>query len=259
MTGPVATGRAETAAGEACFTLALTAPRANALEPGLLAALHAGLDALEASGARLALLSGGRNFSSGGDVARFAEAAQRGAARAYAETLVPQLQDALLRMISLPVLFGVAARGAITGGSAGFLFAADLAVLAPDAFVQPWYSAVGFAPDGGWTALLPERVGAGAALRWLHANHRLGAGDAVAKGLADAVDPEPEARALALLGAGDTGARLAAKALVWDGPRRAEVARRLAAETVAFVGRIERPEVHAGMARFLDGRGKGRG
>lgn len=259
MTAPVATGWAETATGERCFTLALAAPRANALEPGLLAALHAGLDALERSGARLALLSGGRNFSSGGDVARFAEAAARGEARAYAETLVPLLQDALLRMIALPVLFGVAARGAVTGGSAGFLFAADLAVLAPGAFVQPWYSRVGFAPDGGWTALLPERVGAGAALRWLLADDRLDAGGALARGLADAVDPEPEARALALLGEGDTGARLAAKALVWDGPRRAETARRLAAETSAFLDRIGRPEVRAGMARYLDGRKEGQG
>jgi len=35
----------------------------------------------------------------------------------------------------------------MTGGGAGFLFAADLAVLAPDAFVQPYYTRMGFAPS----------------------------------------------------------------------------------------------------------------
>lgn len=259
MTGPVATAWQETAAGEACVRITLAAPRANALEPGLLDALHAAFDRLEASGARRALIAGGRNFSSGGDVARFAEAAGRGAARAYASALVPRLQEAVARMLAMPVLFAVAARGAVTGGAAGLLFAADLAVLAPDAFVQPWYSEVGFAPDGGWTAVLPERIGAGRTQAWLLSNRRLAAPEAVAAGLAEAVDPEPEARALALLDRGDTGAALATKALVWDASRRAEVARRLAAETDAFLDRIGRPEVRAGMARFLGGRGEGRG
>lgn len=258
MTGPVATAWQETAAGEACLRITLAAPRANALEPALLEGLLSAFDVLEASGARLALIAGGRNFSSGGDVARFSEAAARGEARAYAGTLVPLLQDAVARMIALPVLFAVAARGAVTGGAAGLLFAADLAVLAPDAFVQPWYSEVGFAPDGGWTAVLPERIGAGRAQAWLLSNRRLSAAEAVAAGLAEAVDPEPEARALALLDRGDAGAAIAAKALVWDGPRRAEVTRRLAAETAAFLDRIDRPEVRAGMARFLDSRGEGR-
>ena len=116
--------RAE-AGAEGVFRLTLCGPRANALEPGILREFHAGLDALDASGAERAVIAGGRNFCSGGDVAAFFRAANP---EAHADAVVPLLQDALRRMVEMPVIFAVAARGAITGGGAGLLFA--LAVLA---------------------------------------------------------------------------------------------------------------------------------
>ena len=125
--------RAE-AGAEGIFRLTLCGPRANALEPGILREFHAGLDALDASGAERAVFRAANP-------------------EAHADAVVPLLQDALRRMVEMPVIFCIAARGAITGGGAGLLFAGDLAVLAPDAFVQPYYAQVGFAPDGGWTAL----------------------------------------------------------------------------------------------------------
>lgn len=237
--------------GAACFCITLAAPRSNALEPRLLSALLGALDELERSGVQRALLCGGPNFSTGGDVSRFFEAASRNAAEAYADEVVPALQSFVARMIAMPVLFATAARGAITGGSAGFLFASDIAALAPDAFVQPFYATMGFAPDGGWTAILPERIGAGAAARWLHCDERLSAGDLLAQGLASAVDADPESRAMELVGAPDLDAALAAKALVWDGERRAHVQQRLAAEMDAFRSLIGRKGTRARMARFL--------
>jgi 2-(1,2-epoxy-1,2-dihydrophenyl)acetyl-CoA isomerase len=234
-----------------CFRIRLDAPRANALEPVLLADLHVALDAAEASGTGRVLLCGGRNFSSGGDVARFHAAAAEGRAEAYADSVVGQLQDALYRLLAMPAIVAVAARGAVTGGAAGFLFAADIAVLSPEAFVQPCYDMVGFAPDGGWTALLPDRIGAGAAAELLLRNRRLSAAEARAMGLAAEVDVAPEDRAAATLSALDPGAALAAKALIWDAERRALARRRLAAEAAAFRARIGRPEVREKMAHFL--------
>ena len=218
--------RAE-AGAEGIFRLTLCGPRANALEPGILREFHAGLDALDASGAERAVIAGGRNFCSGGDVAAFFRAANP---EAHADAVVPLLQDALRRMVEMPVIFCIAARGAITGGGAGLLFAGDLAVLAPDAFVQPYYAQVGFAPDGGWTALLPERIGAGAA-------HE--------------VQDAPEDRAAEKLAGMRIAPALAAKRLIWDGARLAALTARLEAETRAFRTLIGRPETREGMARFL--------
>ncbi|AVO36478.1 enoyl-CoA hydratase/isomerase family protein [Pukyongiella litopenaei] len=251
MTGPVTTAIRPLASGAPCFHIALDAPRSNALEPGLLAGLHAALDALEASGARVALLTGGRNFSTGGDVARFHDAARTGTAAAYADEVVPRLQDCVSRMVAMPVLFATAARGAITGGSAGLLFASDLTVLAPDAFVQPYYATVGFAPDGGWTALLPERIGAAAAQQWLMLDGRHGADDLHRMGLATAIDTAPETRALDLLNTLNLDAAITTKGLIWDAARRAALRDRLAAETTAFRARIALETTQAGMARFL--------
>lgn len=238
--------------GTACARLTMVAARANALEPGLLGDLAHALDQAEQQDARVILLCGGSNFSSGGDVRAFHAAGLRGEAAAYASQVVPRLQALIARLIAMPRLVVVAARGAITGGSAGFLFASDLAVLAPDAFVQPYYAKVGFAPDGGWTALLPDRIGAGPASEWLQSDHRLSAQALCDRGLASAMSDTPEERAVDLAANAEIGARLAAKALIWDEARRADINRRLEAETAAFLERIEKPETALGMSRFLE-------
>jgi 2-(1,2-epoxy-1,2-dihydrophenyl)acetyl-CoA isomerase len=233
------------------FRIVLNGPRANALEPGLLTELLRALDDLAASGARRAILSGGRNFSTGGDVARFLDAAERGEAEDYADRVVPLLQDCVARIVAMPALVAVAARGAITGGAAGLLFASDIAVLSPDAFVQPYYATVGFAADGGWTALLPGRIGLGAAQDWLHADRRKTAEELSALRLASEVHPEPEERAAGLLSALNIDSALAAKRLLWDDPRQRALHARLDAETAAFRALIGQPATRAGMARFL--------
>jgi len=232
--------------------LTMTAGRANSLEPGLLGDLASALDETEAQDASAILICGGRNFSSGGDVRAFHRASLDGEAVAYANAVVPHLQAIVGRLIAMPRLVVVAARGAVTGGSAGLLFAADLAVLAPDAFVQPYYAKVGFAPDGGWTALLPERIGAGRALEWLQSDRRLNASALCDAGLATAVSDTPEMTAARLTAEGEIGTRLATKALVWDEARRARINARLEAETAAFLERIVQPDTALGMSRFIE-------
>ncbi|MBY6068522.1 enoyl-CoA hydratase/isomerase family protein [Leisingera aquaemixtae] len=255
MTALVACDKVELQNGEPCFRIALSAPRANALEPGLLTELHEALDALEQSGVQKALIIGGRNFSTGGDIGRFLEAAQAGRAENYADVVVPVLQDLIMRMIEMPVVIASAVRGAATGGAAGILFASDLAAAAPDAFVQPYYGVMGFAPDGGWTALLPELTGAGPAQSWLMANHRFGALELQRLELVQAVDADPETRALALLGGIETESALAAKSMIWNDARLDGVRAGLDAETAAFRKLIGRQETLSRMTEFLHSNG----
>lgn len=252
MTAKVAFELVDLPGGIACARLTLDGGRANALEPGLLGDLASALDRAEAKDVSIILLCGGRNFSSGGDVRGFHAAAIGGTGLAYARTVVPPLQAIVARLIAMPRLVVVAARGAITGGSAGLLFAADLAVLAPGAFVQPYYPQVGFAPDGGWTAVLPERIGAGRAAEWLQSDRRLTAEALCDLGLATSVSDAPEERALELVATGEIGTRLAAKALIWDSARRCQVGARLECETAAFFDRIVEPGTITGMAGFLE-------
>ena len=252
MTDRLTCDLTELPSGEGCFHISLHAPRANSLVPAFLTDLHHAFDHLEKSGASKSLITSGRNFSSGGDVAGFYGAAHQDRAEAYARDVVPQLQDLVLRMIEAPVLIASAVRGAATGGSAGLVFASDLVTAAPNAFVQPYYGIMGYAPDGGWTATLPELIGLGPARGWLIANRRQKAPDLLQMGLAQAVSDDPEAQALHLLSSVETGTALASKRLLWTAERVARVRTALRAETEAFVQLIGRPEVLARMNDFLN-------
>lgn len=231
--------------------LALTAPRANALGPELLAGMSGALDRVGRDAPAHLVLSGGRNFCSGGDVARFLAAVEAGEARAYATRVVPVLHEVLMRLMSLPCPVIVAARGAMTGGGAGFLFAADLAVVAPDAFVQPYYGRMGFAPDGGWTAILPDRIGVARAQRWLMADDRCHAQTLCDLGLAARVSDTPEDEALRLARATDPGTQADIKRLIRSDAALARVRSRLDAETARFMTALERPGTLARMRAFL--------
>lgn len=236
-------------AGVRRITLDRTA-RANALDPALLDALNAALDG--ARGARAVVLAGaGRNFCTGGDVAGFARAVDEGRGRDYAAVLVGALNRAILALAALPCPVIVQAQGAVTGGALGFLLAADLVALRGDAFIQPFYAPVGFAPDGGWTALLPGRIGAGRARAIQILNQRVSAHQALALGLAQSVSDDPGAVAdgwLGVLSGHIPGTVTATKLLTTD---LTALAAALEAERAEFVARIELPEVRAGMARFL--------
>ncbi|TYO91304.1 enoyl-CoA hydratase/isomerase family protein [Oceanicella actignis] len=230
--------------------------RCNALTEPFLAELEAAL--AEDAGAPFVLIAAeGRHFSTGGDIAAFDRAAREGRAAAHAAALVGALQRIVLALKARDAIVVAAAQGAITGGAAGLVLAADLAALSEDAFLQPWYREVGFAPDGGWAALLPETVGARRALAWQLRNARIDAREALRLGIADLVTERDglagaAARMLAdLAEAADPQALVAAKRLVWDEARLAALERRLAAERDAFAARIDLGSTRAGMERFL--------
>jgi 2-(1,2-epoxy-1,2-dihydrophenyl)acetyl-CoA isomerase len=239
------------------FRLVLNRPeRHNALVPGLLAALHAGLDEARALDPRVMVLTGaGRSFSTGGDVHGFA-AVPRSDRRAYAEGLVGALHEAILKLVDLPFPVVCVANGAVTGGAFGLALASDIVLMAHEAFIAPYYSEVGFSPDGGWTVLLPERIGPMRAGAIQMLNRRLDAETALELGLATdiAALADLEAAEGAILDRLLTmrpSSLAATKALLWRPERRTALAEGLARELECFLTHIDRQETEAGMAAFL--------
>jgi 2-(1,2-epoxy-1,2-dihydrophenyl)acetyl-CoA isomerase len=143
--------------------------RHNALVPELLAALLQSLEHPDCREAAAVMLRAeGRSFSTGGDLAGFR--AHRATIAAYAHGLVGQLNDVINAMYTHPAPIVCAVQGQVTGGSLGLLLAADHVIMRRGVSVTPYYSLVGFSPDGGWTALLPGIIGRQNAMHWLALN-----------------------------------------------------------------------------------------
>jgi 2-(1,2-epoxy-1,2-dihydrophenyl)acetyl-CoA isomerase len=248
--------RVATRDGIARITLARPA-RHNALVPDLIDGVLAALDAVAAADpVALVLAAEGASFSTGGDVAGFL-AVPRGQRRGYADRLVGGLHEAILRLIDLPCPVVVRLQGPVTGGSVGFVLAADLAAMVDTAFLAPWYVVVGFSPDGGWTALLPERIGPARAGAIQMLNRRIGAVEAERLGLVTAsvpageLDPTLDGWLAALAGA-DRDSILATRRLLMPPDRRDRIAAGLAREKAMFLERIDSEAVEARMRRFLE-------
>lgn len=245
--------------GHARLTLARP-ERTNSLDAEMLNALVLLLGELSDDPPRALVLAGeGNHFSTGGDVSRFAAEVEAGNGAAYAEATVSALHRAILALLALPCPVIAQLKGATTGGSLGLSLAADLVVMRETAFLQPYYGVVGFGPDGGWTALLPDRIGAAKALEIQFLNRRIGAREAQDLGLASAVAGSDEELAaitrdwLATIDAHVAGTLTATRALVWDDARREAVSARLDAERAVFIERVDAQETRDGMATFLSG------
>lgn len=240
--------------GVACLTLDRPAMQ-NALVPELLDDLLAQLRGLAADDAcRVVVLQArGEAFSIGGDMRRFRRE-RAGDLAAYASGLVGRLNEAILALIDLPQPVVAAVHGLVTGGSLGLVLAADQIVLAEDAVFKSHYVSAGFAPDGGWTALLPRLIGRQRTAAALLQNRTLQAADALAWGLVGELAPAAEVQARAAFLAGRIAGRpqgtvRAAKRLLWR--ERDAIAADLEAERRAFVGLVAGPEATAGVEDFL--------
>jgi 2-(1,2-epoxy-1,2-dihydrophenyl)acetyl-CoA isomerase len=226
--------------------------RHNALVPELLSEL---LNALEHDDCRdaagVVLRAEGRSFSTGGDLLGFQR--HKDTIGDYSNHLVSLLNRVILAIYTLPAPVACSVHGQVTGGSLGLLLASDRVVMRRGVTVTPWYSAVGFSPDGGWTALLPGVIGRQQALRWLAGNASHDADDCLALGLAHEVVASDCDRAALdwierILKMNTNSVNLSRRLLNSD----IEVLRvRLDAEREAFVRQIQTQQAFDGIDHFL--------
>lgn len=238
-------------------TVTLNRPtRHNALTPELLERLNVLLHSIDSASLTALVLAGaGPTFSSGGDVAGFAAQKSDGL-KSYAYRTVSALNDAILMLLRFPAPVIARVQGFVTGGSTGFVLASDFSVIAEDAFIAPYYSEVGFAPDGGWTALLPERIGAMGAGALQYLNDRLTAQEALRRGVvshvAQPADLDTEvASLLTALRAKSQATIRRTKVLINDKQRLSLIEARLNAERDAFVELIANADTKTRMTTFL--------
>jgi 2-(1,2-epoxy-1,2-dihydrophenyl)acetyl-CoA isomerase len=230
--------------------------RHNSLTPELVAHLNDALAEVRKHNLIAVVLAGaGKSFSTGGDVAAF-HAIPRGQRRAYARTLVGGLHAAILALVDMPMPVIARVHGPATGGSLGLILAADLTAMSSSAFIAPYYVEVGFAPDGGWTAMLPERIGMARAREIQILNRHISPDAAVAFGLAtEAVAAERIDlvidRWIATLRTKIGSSVLATRELLMPPERRTEIATKLERELSRFLDEIESDTADAAMAKFL--------
>ncbi|WP_298964503.1 enoyl-CoA hydratase/isomerase family protein [uncultured Roseibium sp.] len=231
--------------------------RHNSLVPNLISDLKSALaDAAQQKPRALVVTAKGSSFSTGGDIAGFLDhRASLQDLKDYAQELVSGLHGIILDLIDFPAPVLAALNGPVTGGSVGLMLAADLVAMAEHAFLQPYYSKVGFGPDGGWTALLPDRIGTGRALEIQYRNERISAAEALRMGLVSAVCPLSELEAQISkwvndLSEGSSRTHLATRRGVWDEARRETVRQRLDQEKDRFLELVALPETVDGMLDF---------
>lgn len=179
----------------------------NTLHAALADELQSLLDGLqEASAAKLLVIISAKpdNFVAGAKL----EMLQAVHTSAEGSELAELSQAMLLRLASLPMPVVAAIHGTCLGGGLELALAADVRVASDDPATRLGLPEVqlGLLPGGGGTQRLPRLVGLAAALRLLLTGRQLGAGEALAAGLVDAVSEKEAlletaiARGLALRG-----------------------------------------------------------
>ena len=205
----------------------------------------------------LVLQSTGRSFSTGGDVQAFYD--HRDDVESYACEIVGLLNQVIVAMVRLPVPIVAAVHGIVTGGSLGLVLASDIVLVAPKVGFTPFYSVVGFSPDGGWTAMLPALIGQKRTSEILMVNQTITAQQAVQWGFANRIVVasriRAEARAVAeSITQKKQGSVQHVKRLVWGDVDA--LAARLEEERQRFREQIVTNEARAGMESFLQKRSR---
>lgn len=246
----------ESAIDEEVATITIDRPeRHNSLVPPLLDELRESLAAADGDEAVKAIMleTAGPSFSTGGDVAAFYE--HREDIVEYAERTVGGLQAVMLTMLRSQTPIVVAVDGVVTGGSLGLLLGGDVVLMGEDATITPYYTVVGFSPDGGWTAILPEIIGRQRTARILLANETIYAAEAVEWGIASEVVPEGSVSATAHDFATDIAGKKQGsikRCLPLLAADIETIENRLRAETTSFIEQVQTAEARKGMEDFLE-------
>jgi len=218
--------------------------RHNALVPELLVELLDALNETQSQRARTVILAAeGRSFSTGGDLLGFWQ--HRDNIAEYAQHLVSLLNQVIISIVTHSSPVACAVQGQVTGGSLGLLLGADHVIMQHDVQITPWYEEVGFSPDGGWTAMLPQVIGRQRSLDWISHNESWAAETCLEMGIAHelvATDP---------LAAANAWSEHVASKDSLSSTYTAALSKDLEAERVAFVKQIQTPEAIDGITRFL--------
>jgi 2-(1,2-epoxy-1,2-dihydrophenyl)acetyl-CoA isomerase len=232
--------------------------RGNALVPELLRDLRTEIEVAKTRKPTALVITGrGRAFSAGGDVSVFAASAgDPDRLLRFSSQIVGELNNAILDLLAFPAPVIALVNGPVTGGSAGLVLAADIVLMSESAFLQPWYAEMGFCPDGGWTAMLPERIGCARAMAAQALNTRFSPDDCLSLGLAHALaDPDGLEdlleETLSRIGGKDPGSLAMARSLIWSRERRDAIAEALEREREGFLKLVGRRETEQRMALFL--------
>ena len=171
--------------------------RYNAIDAELCAAV---LESLERAGteARAVVLTGaGKAFCSGADLSDLQNEYESGS---------PDLASRLDQVFH-PVVHAIggcavptiaAVNGVAAGAGMGLALGCDIRVMAEPAYFTSAFTAIGLAPDSGSTWLLPHHAGTSVALDMALTNRRMGAEEALQRGLCAAVAPDGESVAKAV-------------------------------------------------------------
>ena len=159
----------------------------NAIARHTMAQLDRAIEGLEAAEdvRGLVLAGGGGRFIAGGDLRDLdaARSAEEGAAMAA------RMQAVLARLEDLPFPVIAAVERFAFGGGAEVALACDLRVMGPDAVIALRHNRFGVTTAWGGARRLTRLVGHGRALSLLWTGRDVGADEALAIGLADAVAP----------------------------------------------------------------------
>jgi 2-(1,2-epoxy-1,2-dihydrophenyl)acetyl-CoA isomerase len=156
--------------------------RYNAIDADLSRSMVANVARAEGEARVIVITGAGKAFCSGADLSGFAEEYAAGSpdlGRHLDEEFHPVVHA--LSECSLPTIAAI--NGVAAGAGMGMALGCDLRVMDPDAYFTSAFTAIGLAPDSGSTWLLPHHVGVSTALEMALTNRKMGADEALGRGL----------------------------------------------------------------------------
>ncbi len=238
---------------QAVATIRLARPPMNALNSGLVTELAAAAAQVDQDDeVRAVVLHGGEKvFAAGADIKEMAQAS-------YAEMSVisTRLQDSLtaIARIGKPVVAAIT--GYALGGGLELALCADFRVAGESARVGQPEILLGVIPGAGGTQRLPRLIGPARAKDMIFTGRFVGAAEALAIGLVDAVVPDAEvykaaADLVARYGNGPALALRAAKRAIDDG-LEVDLGTGLEIERLKFAGLFTTEDQRTGMRSFME-------
>ncbi|MDR5653761.1 3-hydroxyacyl-CoA dehydrogenase NAD-binding domain-containing protein [Ruixingdingia sedimenti] len=171
--------------GDTCV-ITIDNPPVNVIGLAVREGLVAALDAAEAAGvARVVVTGAGRAFVAGADAREF-----------DGDPVAPHLPDILRRLERLPAIAAI--NGAALGGGMEIALACRARIAHPRATLGLPEVTLGVVPGAGGTQRLPRLLGLAQAVALISEGRVVGADQALALGLVDALADDPLAAALAL-------------------------------------------------------------